>query len=208
LVACGVSAPSASPVPSVPEGWRTHDVPASDVSINVPAEWLALGDDELDDPASRAKLEDRFPGARGLFAAIEGQGDRVDLQFLSIDPAGRGSPGIPATVTVVGVEPRVPSIGLEIGTGLVLDGLDATLEMETEPRTSRITTPVGDAMRFSFDHRVVDDPADAGVRARLDGALVTTETSSFLVLRNVDSQVDDPLLPSLETVLGTLRALP
>jgi hypothetical protein len=175
------------------------------VAVYVPPDWEAYDDEELDRPATRADLEARYPGARGLFEAIAAQGDRVDLQLLTVDPSGRGSPSIPATVSVVEVEPRIPRIGLELGADLVLDGLDEALDIQSEPETERIETPVGDAIRFTFDHLVTDEATGEAFVSEVEGALVTSDEASFLVLRTTDAGVDDGTVPSLDDVLGTLR---
>jgi hypothetical protein len=173
--------------------------------VHVPPDWEAYDDDELDSTATRADLEARYPGARGLFRAIEAQGDRVDLQLLTVDPSGEGTPAIPATVSVVEVEPRIPSVGLAIGADLVLDGLDEALDIQSEPETERIETPVGDAVRFTFDHLVTDETTGEAFVSEVEGALVTSDEASFLVLRMTDATVDDAGVPSLDEVLGTLR---
>jgi hypothetical protein len=209
LAGCAQAPATAEPpsfVPPPPD-WVEHAVGPSAVSLHLPPGWMTFDEGELSDREVRAKLEDRFPGARGLFRAVEAQGSRVELAFLGIDPSSRGGPDMPATVAVVAVEPRVPAIGLDLGADLVLDGLGHALEIETDVERERVGTPVGDAVRFSFEHRIADD-AGAGIRASLDGALVTTDGSSFLVLRNVDAGVDDPLVPSLEEVVGTLGEQP
>ena len=169
---------------------------------------MAFGPDAIDEPETRIAVAEQFPGAEGLFEAVEAQGSRVELEFLGIDPSSPAQAAIPAAVTVVAVEPRVPSIGLDVGAGLVLDGLDATLDIETDPDTRRTTTPVGPAVRFQFEHRVADTGGGPGFPALLEGALVTADESSFLVLRNTDARTADPDAPSLDELLGTLRDLP
>ncbi len=201
------SAPPATVAP-IPDGWAEQPVGPSSIALHLPPDWMTFGPDEIDDPTTRQKVEDRFPGAEGLFDAVASQGERVELQFLGVDPSNRGGPAIPAAITVVAVEPRVPAVGLDLGAGLVLDGLDEALDIETQPTRDRITTPVGPGVRFSFEHRVTDDGGGPGFRALLEGALVTSDEASFLVLRNADARVDDPLTPSLEEVLATLRDLP
>lgn len=122
-----------------------------------------------------------------------------------MDPTGQGTAAIPATVSVVEVEPRIPTVGLGVGAELVLDGLDAALDIQSEPDTERIETPVGDAVRFTFDHLVTDDASGESFIAEVEGALVTSDEASFVVLRMTDAAVDDAGVPSLDAVLGTLR---
>jgi hypothetical protein len=207
--ACAPVAPTAaSPsLPAIPAGWEQQPIDSSAVELSLPPDWLAFDEDQLADPETRANLEDRFPGAEALFAAVAAQGSRVRLVFVGVDPAPRGGSVLPPTVAVVAVEPRVPSIGLGLGADLVLDGLDRALAIETTPDTESIETPVGSAVRFSLQHRIAE-PGVAGIPATLDGALVTADDASFLMLRNVDASVDEPLAPSLEDVLRTLRDRP
>lgn len=190
-----------------PSDWVRHDVGPSSAALHLPPGWMAFDGAELSDQDVRAELEEQFPGAEGLFDAVDAQGSRVRLEFLGVDPSRQGGAALPPTVAVVAVEPRVPAIGLDLGADLVLEGLHETLEIETEIERERIEIPAGDAVRFAFEHRVVND-GGAGIRARLEGALVTTDASSFLVLRNVDGAVENPLGLTLDDVLGTIREAP
>ncbi len=129
------------------------------------------------------------------------------LVFLGVDPAARGTSALAETVAVVAVAPRFPVIGLGVGADFVLDALDGALTIETPVEREAVDVPVGDATGFGFDHRIVDSDGGAGVRARLDGALVTTRASSFLVLRNVDASRPSAATPSLDQILASLRLL-
>jgi len=208
-VACAPSASSMStPGVSAPGDWREHAIEPSGVALSLPAEWLVFDAAALADPAVRAKLESEFSGARALFSAIAAQGTRVRLVFLGVDPAGRRSSTLPSTFAVVAVEPRIPELGLGFGADLVLGGLNVALEVETPVERERIDTPVGRGVRFAFDHRIVDPAGGRGLRASLDGALVTADRASFLVFRNVDAADADASAPSLEAVVSTIRDLP
>lgn len=210
LVGCRAAAPpTPAPSPSAPPtGWQDREVPAAKIALALPADWLALDEMDMADPAVRAELERDFAGARGLFGAVGSQGSRVRLVFLGVDPAGRGTGALASTVAIVAVEPRVPTIGLGLGADFVLDALDAALFVETEVDRQRAELAVGDAVVFGFEHRIEDRVGAPGIRARLDGALVTTDASSFLVLRNVDASASSSPAPSLDEVLGSLRVLP
>jgi hypothetical protein len=209
LVAACVPSPPASvaPTPIAAPGWIEHEIPASHVALSLPPEWLALDADDLLDPEIRGGLERDFVGARGLLAAVAAQGSRVRLAFIGVDPSSRGLDELSATVAIVAVEPRIPAIGLSVGAGFVLSALEDALTLETPIERKRIDLPVGDAVRFSFEHRVLDPGGGPGVRAALTGALVTTDQASFLVLRNIDTRAGSGA-PSLAAVLATLRVLP
>jgi len=196
------------PFATTPAGWQEHTVEPSGIALSLPPKWLAFDEADLADPAVQAMLAADFVGARGLFTAIAAQGARVRLVFLGVDPAGRGAPTMPATVAVVAIEPRIPAVGLEIGANLVVRGLELGLDVETDVTRERIKTPVGEAVRIAFDHRVASATGPRGVRVALDGALVSTDRASFLVLRNVDAATDEASALSLDAVLGTLRELP
>jgi hypothetical protein len=198
--------PPPSPSPTLDTRLVEHDVPASGVALSLPPEWLALDEMGLTDPDVRAGLERDFKGASGLLAAIDAQGSRVKVQFVGVDASARGRDVLAPTVAVVGVEPRIPAIGLDLGAGLVLSGLEQTLALETPIERGRMDVAVGDAVRFRFEHRIVDAGGGPGVRAALDGALVTTDDASFVVVRNVDAAGGSDA-PSLEDVLATLRIL-
>ncbi|MBA2314418.1 MAG: hypothetical protein H0V87_03440 [Chloroflexi bacterium] len=210
LVGCrAASPPTPTPEPPVqPAEWQEHDVPAARVALSLPPDWLALDEADLFDPDTRAELERDYAGARGLFSAIGSQGSRVRLVFLGVDPAARGTGALASTVAIVAVEPRIPPIGLGLGADFVLDALDAALSVETAIERRRAELEVGRAIVFGFDHRILDEGDGPGIRARLDGALVTTDASSFLVLRNVDASGPASPAPSLDEVLGSLRVLP
>ena len=205
---CAATAPpvSAPVTPTPPTGWEEHEVPAVDIALSLPPGWLALDEADLADPGTREELERDFTGATGLFEAIGSQGSRVRLVFLGVDPAGRGSDTLATAVAVVAVEPRVPVIGLGLGADFVLDALDMALAIETPIKRGRVAVPVGSAIGFGFDHRIPDRDGP-GLRARLEGALVTTDTASFLVLRNVAAAGAASATPSLDQVLASLRVL-
>ena len=211
LGACAPSPPSAppSPTPAAQAGWQEHEIPTSMVALSLPPDWLAFGEDRLGDPDVRADLERQFAGARGLFSAIEAQGSRVRVVFVGVDPAARGRPELTPTVAVVAVEPRIPTIGLGLAADLVLDALDAALDIETDvERATEPDPPVGDAIRFAFEHRVADGDGGPGLRAALTDALVTTDASSFLIVHNAYAADAPPGGPTLDDVLTTIRVLP
>jgi hypothetical protein len=196
--------PTASPTPD--SDLVEHDIPASGVALALPPDWLALDATDLADPDVRAGLERDFAGARGLLAAIDAQGSRVKVEFVGVDGSARGRQSLAPAVAVVAVEPRIPPIGLALGAGLVLSGLEHALALETPIERGRIDVPVGDAIGFSFEHRIADTEGGPGVRAALDGALVTTEQKSFVIVRNVDAAGASDA-PSLKQVLATLRVV-
>jgi hypothetical protein len=214
LAACAApGVPSASPTPTptvaptVGAGWVDHVVPEAGIVVALPVGWRAIDGAELDDPATRTSLEADYAGAPGLFRAVAAQGSRVRIAFLGVDPSTRGRPELAPVVAIVAVEPAVPSIGLGLAADFVLDALDRALAIESEIERSSEDLAVGDAVRFSFEHRVVDDDGGGGRRAALDGALVTTGSTSFLVLRNVDAaQPADA--PPLHAILAGIRSRP
>jgi hypothetical protein len=202
-------APTATPVgAAIPAGWAEHPIAPAGVSLALPADWLVFEETDLDDPAVRAELERDFEGARTLFGTL-GTGERsARIAFLGVDPRARGTGRFTPSFAVIAVEPALPPLLLEIGTGFALDALEENLVIETEMIRSSIDTPVGPGVRVSFDHRVVPPAGGRGVLVAQDGALTTTGETSFLVSRNVDPRTAPGDTPTLDTVLGSLRLLP
>lgn len=195
--------------------WRQHAVPVAAVSVPLPPEWLPIEAEALDDPDERARLERDYEGAEGMFDALDAQEGRARIVFLAVDGSTRGTGRFAANLAVLAVEPRVPEIGLGVATDFALQALDRTLDLESDVERRAVTLPIGKAERVSFDHRVGAEPGEEGTLVRLDAALVTTRTSSFLVMLNRDaapgpdasgSTPGDAV--SVERILGGLQPLP
>jgi hypothetical protein len=216
--ACVPPRPTASPDPSpavdapatrgAPAGWIEHEITASGVLLALPEGWLVLKEADLSDPDRRARLESEFEGASALFGQLDAQGRRARLVFLGVDARARGTGRFAPNVTVIAVEPAVPSLLLGIGADLTIDALERAFTIETEVVQDDVETPVGDGIRISFTHRVGGAQARRGIEVEHDGALVTTGRATFLLSRNVEPASAPADTPALADILATLRPNP
>lgn len=205
--------PTLTPTPTpagalVPAGWIEHPIERAGVSLALPADWLVFDEAALGEPAVRAELERDFEGARTLFGTLGDDERSARIAFLGVDSRARGTGLFTPSIAVIVVEPALPPLLLEIGTGFALGALEDTLTIETAMIRTSIETPVGPAVRVTFDHRVVPPAGGRGVLVAQDGALTTTGATTFLVSRNIDPRTAPSDTPTLDAVLGTLRRLP
>jgi len=178
------------------------------VQLALPAAWLVVDEDAIADPEVRRQLETDYAGAEALFDRLDAQGGRAPLALLGVDPRGSGTGRFPAVVSVVRVEPALPPLLLGIGADLAVDALENTFVLEGDVTRSTIDTPLGDAIRLGFVHRLVGPDGGPGILVEHDGAIVTTGDDTFLVSRHVDPDAIPPRTPTLDELLATLRVGP
>jgi hypothetical protein len=194
--------------PAAPLGWTEHAIEASGVVLALPDTWVGFDEAALDDPVVRASLERDYTGARSLFASLDAGGRRARVVFVAVDERARGTGSFAPSVAIISVEPALPPLLLDLGADFVLQARERTLAIESGIRRARVATPLGSAARISFEHRVGGGTGEPGDRIAQDGALVTTGATSFFLSLNVDPGSTSATTPTLEAILGSLRAGP
>ena len=127
------------------------DVPSAGVRLPVPETWEQVGEAALADEDARADLVARYPGLASLLEAAGQLGDRATPALLVLDPSAEGADvAITPTVAVLVAQPPVQGPLLDFVAGFVGDGLAETFG-SAAPAKERVVTPIGDAIRMTFE---------------------------------------------------------
>lgn len=148
------TATPATPVPSAdaPAGTTYAEVPGAGILLPVPESWVTVPAEDLVDPARRAELAERFPGAGQLIAEAGDLDGWATPVFLAADPseAARSGP-LAANLSVLATQPAVGGPLLDLAAGFIADGLAESLGATSDPARERIQLPVGEAIRLELD---------------------------------------------------------
>ena len=126
------------------------DVPAAGLRLPVPEGWELADAEALDDPARRADIVARYPGADALLAAAAEMGDRAVPAFAAFDPrlparTSRWPPTSPCS------SPSRRSAGRcwTSSRGSSAAGFKDAFGAEETAR-ERVATPLGEAVRLEY----------------------------------------------------------
>jgi hypothetical protein len=160
----------------VPDGTVLVPIPLAGIGLPVPAAWEQVGADVLADEAGRADLAARYPGTDRLLDAADQLGDRAAPAFVALDPAPpvEGSPVTP-NIAVLVAQPAVSGPLLDFVAGFIADGYREAFGAG-EPVRERVTTPIGEAVRLSFEI-----PVDGGAPLRATAWVVGAEAGTLLI---------------------------
>jgi hypothetical protein len=137
---------------SPPAGTVLVEIPEGGILLPVPAGWVQIPADGLADPAVRAEIAAKYPGADALLDQTTRLNGQASPAFLAVDPtaAARGDP-LAANLSVMATQPSVGGPLLDIAVGFIADGMAETLQTTAPPVRERVPTQVGDAVRISMD---------------------------------------------------------
>lgn len=173
------SGPSSTSAPSAdaPAGTAYVNVPAAGILLPVPESWVSVPAADLLDPARRAELAERFPGAGELLAETAELDGWATPVFLAADPseAARSGP-LAANLSVLATQPAVGGPLLDLAAGFIADGLAESLGATTPPGRERVELPVGEAIRLDLDV-----PSMGGEEIRATAWVIGAPSATLLV---------------------------
>lgn len=156
--------PSAAPTPSpsppsplppapaeAPAGTTWVETQEAGLLVPVPDGWTQVPPGDVLDPARRAELEQRFPGAVTLLAQADRLGDWADPVLLAVDPSAASQAGpLTANLSVLATQPSVTGPLLDFVAGFIADGIADTLDAPS-PDRRKVVLPAGEAVELEFD---------------------------------------------------------
>lgn len=147
-------------VPAAPPGTTDVEIPEAGIVIPVPDGWRLVDGEGLADPAVRDELAATYPGARQLLAAADAMGDRATPEFLAVDPSAAGGPDGPTApnIAVLVSQPSVSGPLLDLVAGFIGTGFKDAFGAAESAR-DRVSTPLGEAIRFRYQLPAVGDTA-------------------------------------------------
>lgn len=167
--------PTAAAPMTPPPGTSLVEIPAAGIAVPVPDGWQQLQAADLADPAARRDLATTYPGAASILEAIVAAGDRAEVVFLAIGPAGPEADAVPPNIAVLVSQPSVSGLLLDFVTGFIDEGLQDLLDLG-EPERGRVDTPVGEAIRLEYAM-----PAAKGAPARFVAWVIGAPDATLLI---------------------------
>jgi hypothetical protein len=166
---------SIRPAP-LPDDSVAVPIPLAGISLPIPVAWERIDADDLADDARREDAIARYPGADRLLGAADALGDRATPALLALDPAtppGDGS--ITPNIAVLVAQPAVSGPLLDLVAGFIADGFREAFGTAA-PDRERVSTPIGDAIRLSFEV-----PAEGAPPHRATAWVIGAEAGTLLV---------------------------
>jgi hypothetical protein len=169
--------PSASPSAApLADGLVRVDIPSAGIRLPVPVGWELVDEAALADEAVRADVVARYPGMGAFLEAAGKLGDRAVPALLAVDPAAAGADiALTPTVAVLVAQPTVRGPVLDFVAGFIADGLAETFG-SGKPAQQRVATPVGEAVRMTFEL-----PADGDRALAATAWVIGAEQATVLV---------------------------
>lgn len=169
--------PSASPSAApLADGLVLVDIPSAGIRLPVPADWELVEEAALADATVQADVVARYPGMGAFLEAAGKLGDRAVPALLAVDPAAADADiALTPTVAVLVAQPPVGGPVLDFVAGFIADGLAETFG-SGDPVQARVETPVGEAIRMTFEL-----PADGDRALAATAWVIGAEAATVLV---------------------------